>query len=355
MARRFRTRLSSAAVGVLGVAFAADAQALEAVRFDYRAPLECPDAVAFEERVRERSIHVRAAADGELALTFDVAVQVTGDAASARVEFVDADGSHVFRTVAGATCDEVVSSIALVVALAIDARATKESSGAAPSVPPSPTPAERERPPLRNEPPPARNADPSPAEREPRPARGGQGLVSKPHAWAPTVGMGAGFASHEGPSGALALDAFFAARPFSARSSVRGSVFHFRSRATTTSGQEATFRGYGFRAEACPWALLVRSFFAEPCAGVDVGAIQSKGVAGASVVNPRSSVQFWWQAEVMSRLGVLLGAVVLEAQGEVAMPLFSYRFGFGAETGGVSAFEMPRIGVAARAGVGVRF
>jgi hypothetical protein len=169
------------------------------------------------------------------------------------------------------------------------------------------------------------------------------------------VGLGVGFASHQGPSGALALDAFFSARPFSPRSSVRGSLFHFRSGGTTSRGQEAIFRGYGLRAEACPWALLVRRFFAEPCVGLDLGAIQAKGVAGASVVNPRSSARFWWQAEAMSRLGVLLGAVVLEVQGELAVPLFSYQFGFGAETDGVSAFEMPPVGVAARAGAGVRF
>jgi hypothetical protein len=169
------------------------------------------------------------------------------------------------------------------------------------------------------------------------------------------VGAGAGFASHEGPAGALTLDAFFAAHPFSPRSSIRGSLFHFRSGATISSGQEATFRGYGFRAEACPWALLVRRFFAEPCGGLDLGAIQARGVAGASVVNPRRSTRFWWQAEAMSRLGVVLGKVVLEVQGELAVPLFSYQFGFGAETGGVSAFEMPPVGVAARAGAGVRF
>jgi hypothetical protein len=326
-----------------------------AVRFDYRAPTECPSAAAFEQRVRERSLHVRVATEAELARTFDVAVLVTEDAASARVEFVDDDGSHTSRTVGGTTCDEVVSSIALVVALAIDARATRGSDRAAPSDAPSASPEARRQPPPRKEPPSPPNAGTSSAARVPRTTRGGRGLVSTAHAWAPRVGLGAGFASHEGPSGALALDAFVAAHPFSPRSSVRGSLFHFRSGATTSSGQVATFRGYGLRAEACPWALLVRTFFAEPCAGLDLGAIQAKGFAGPSVLNPRSSTRFWWQVEAMSRLGVRLGRVVLEAQGELAVPLFSYRFGFGAETGGVPAFRMPRAGVGARAGAGVRF
>jgi hypothetical protein len=351
-ARRFHARRSSAAAGLIGVALAADVQAEEGIRFDYRAPLECPSAAAFEERVRQRSLHVRAAAQGELARTFDVAVVVTGEAASARVEFVDEDGSHVSRTVVGATCDEVVSSIALVVALAIDARATLGSGEAAPSAPPRPSPDVRELPPPRNEP--SSNGGRSVAP-VPRPTRGERPLVSAPRAWAPTVGLGAGFASHEGPSGALTLDAFFAARPFSQRSSVRASLFHFRSGVTTRSGQEAIFRGYGLRAEACPWALLVRRFFAEPCAGVDLGVIQARGIAGASVVNQRSSTRFWWQAEAMSRLGVQLGPVVLEVQGELAVPLFSYEFGFGPETRGVSAFQMPPVGVAARTGAGVRF
>jgi hypothetical protein len=338
----------------LALALAADVQAQEAVRFEYRAPTECPTLAVFEERVRERSLHVRVAAEAELARTFDVTVLVTGDATSARVEFVDDDGSYASRTVGGATCDEVVSSIALVVALAIDARAARGSARAAPSGAPSAAPDARGYPPPRKEPLPP-NAGTSSAARVPRATRGDRRLASTAHAWAPRVGLGAGFASHEGPSGALVLDAFVAAHPFSPRTSVRGSLFHFRSGATTSSGQVATFRGYGLRAEACPWALLVRTFFAEPCAGLDLGAIQAKGVPGASVVNPRSSTRFWWQAEATSRLGVILGRVVVEAQGELAVPLFSYRFGFGAETGGVPAFRMPRVGVGARAGAGVRF
>lgn len=349
-ARRWQSRLVGTAVGLVGPALAASVHAEEAVRFEYRAPAECPSAAVFEARVRERSLHVRVAAAGELARTFDVTVLVSADTASARVEFVDGDGSQASRTVAGATCDEVVSSIALVVALAIDARATQGSGQTPPSTPPRPS---RESPSSRSEPTAASNrgrsaatpARPPAHERHATPTRG----------WAPTVGLGAGFTSHEGPSGALSLDAFFAARPFSPRSSVRAGLLHFRSSATTGSGQEATFRGYGLRAEACPWALLVRTFFAEPCAGVDLGAIQAKGVPGASVVSPRTSTRFWWQAEAISRLGVGLGAVVLELQGELAVPLVSYRFGFGAETSGVSAFEMPPVGVAARAGAGVRF
>lgn len=341
-------------MGLVAVALAAEARGEESVRFDYRAPVECPGVAAFEERVRERSLHVRVAAEGELARTFDVAVVVASDGVSARVEFLDGDGSQVFRTVAGATCDEVVSSIALVIALAIDARAMQEE-GRASSAPPTSTHEVIRQPPRPDGAPRPRNRRSSlPARSSEIATAEGRG-ASAFHAWTSTVGLGAGVASHEGPSGALVLDAFLATRPFSPRWSLRGSLFHFRSRATTRSGQEATFRGYAFRAEACPWALLVRRFFAEPCAGMDVGAIAAEGLAGASVVNPRSRGRFWWQAVAISRLGVVLGAVVLEAQGELAAPLLSYRFGFGPETGGVTVFEMPRVGVAARAGAGVRF
>ncbi len=344
-----------AAVGLLGVTLAPDAQAREAVRFDYRAPIECPSAAAFEERVRERSLHAHVATEGEFARTFDVVVAASSGSVRASVDFVDGDGSHASRTVQGATCDEVVSSIALVVALAIDARATQASTPDAPVAPPRPSSSARARPPPRNAGPRGPNTGGTPAARVPESASGEASAVSEPHVWAPRLGLGAGVASHEGPSGALTMDAFFAAQPFSPRSSVRGSVFHFRSGGTTTRGQEATFRGYGFRAEGCPWALRVRRFFVEPCAGVDLGALKAQGLAGAAVVNPRSPWRFWWQAEAMSRLGVELGGVVLEVQGEIAVPLFSYRFGFGAETDGVRAFNVPRVGVAARAGAAVRF
>lgn len=335
-----------------GMALATPALAEEAVRFDYRAPTECPNLAVFEQRVRDRSLHIRVAVQGELARTFDVVVTTGSDSASASVEFVDGDGSSLSRTVRGATCDEVVSSIALVIALAIDARATQRS---VPSPSPRPPSARQEIPRSRLHAPPTPTAGTWSTARMPEAARRQRSLVPARHAWGPTVGLGAGFASHGGPSGALTFDASLAVRPFSARSSVRGSLFHFRSEGTTSTGQRATFRGYGFRADACPWALVVRSFFAEPCVGLDLGVIAAKGVDGALVVNPRSSARFWGQAEAISRLGVVLGALVLEAQGELSVPFSSYRFGFGAEAGGVDAFEVPPVGVAARAGAGFRF
>src|SRR5687767_5533485 len=116
-------------VGLTTLLVPVPAGASDAVRFQYDAPVECPNEAAFVERVRERSQHGRFAAEGELARTFIVTITLDESGATARVDFVDTDGSAVFRKVRGNTCEEAVSGIALVTALAIDGRATPEEPG----------------------------------------------------------------------------------------------------------------------------------------------------------------------------------------------------------------------------------
>jgi hypothetical protein len=318
-----------------------------AVRFEYVAPAECPNEAAFTEQVRERSQHGRFAVDGELARTFVVTVALDERGATARVDFVDTDGSSVFRRVRGETCEEAVSGIALVAALAIDGRATPEEpetpAATATVVPPPPPVAPPAEQPQRVEPAPPETRAPAARERTVRES-----------ALSFNAGLGAGYASHKGPSGAPTFDAFFGVRLADHGPSARASLWHFRSE-VTRSGREARFRGYGARLELCPLAFG-SSWFVEPCLGADGGVLLASGVESAAIAEPRESARGWWDVLALARVGTLLSDwLVLEAQGELALPLVSDRYGFGEPPVDPNVFEVGSVGVSGRGGLGFRF
>jgi hypothetical protein len=326
----------------------ARAVASEAVRFEYNAPAECPNEATFIERVRERSQHERFAAEGELARTFVITLTVDESGAIARVDFVDTDGSAVFRRVRGSTCEEAVSGIALITALAIDGRATPEEQSApvepAPVAPLPPRPAASAPPPPRvNAPPPPE--PPAPVPSEPR----------RDAEWSFSAGVGAGYASHKGPSGALTLDVFGGVRLSDYGPSARASAWHFRSDARS-AGREARFRGYGLRLEGCPLAFGSSPWFIEPCLAVDGGVLLASGVESAAVADARDSALGWWDVLGVLRAGAVISdRLLLEAQGELAVPLVARRYGFGEAPGNPNVFDVPRVGVSARGGIGFRF
>jgi hypothetical protein len=318
------------------------AGASEAVRFEYRAPAECPSEAVFVDRVRERSLHAELAADGELARTFVVTVAIEASVATARVDFVDADGSAVFRRVRGTTCEEAVSGIALVCALAIDGRATPEESEitAAPSLAAVPVVA-----------PPA--ASPTTDAAEPRAPKAAPSRL--PPTTAFSFGLGAGYASHAGPSGAPTVDAFVGGRLAEHGPSARVSAWHFWSDATTSSGREARFRGYGLRVEGCPIAFGSARFFAEPCLGVDGGVLLASAIESPDVPEPEDSAKSYFDLVAIARLGAEVSRfLLLEVQGELAVPLVRYSYGFG-NPPIEPVYEIPAVGVSARGAVGFRF
>ncbi|HEY3497489.1 MAG TPA: hypothetical protein VGK73_22485 [Polyangiaceae bacterium] len=332
--RQRQKSAGSALTAVLSATlFGAAARANEPVRFEYSAPPECPNAEVFAERVRERSVHQRTAGMGELARNFAVKVRVDDGGAVASVDFVDSDGSEVSRSVRGDTCDEVVSGIALVTALAIDARAGSEPPPPAPPVsapPPAPLPA----------PPPS----PPPASK-PVPPRRPPSFIA---------GLGAGYQSYAGPDGAPSLDVFFAAGLREAGPLARFSAFHLRS-SVSDGEREGRLRIYGVRLEGCPLSLRFAPGFFEPCLGAGLGALFASGVESAALPDPDSKVQFWGDAVLIGRVGVVIGhRLVLEAQGELGVPFSGASFGFDGDSDN-PVFSVPSAGGSARAGIGFRF
>jgi hypothetical protein len=306
------------------------ARADDAVRLEYHAPPECPSEPVFVGRVRERSLHERPAVPGELARSFVVTVSLDESGALARVDFVDPDGSAISRSVRGATCDEVVSGIALVTALAIDARATSEPAAPAPapSAAPPPPPAP---------PPPRATPKATPALEQPRFG----------------AGLGAGYVSYAGPTGALVLDVFFSAALSEHGPGARLSAFHFRADIVDAE-REAQLRAYGGRLEGCPVTLSLPPFFAEPCLGTGLAALFSSGVTSENLVGDED-VQVFWDVVLIARGGVTLDDFFLiELQGEFGVPLTTPSFGFD-QNPDDPAFRVPVVGGSVRAGLGIRF
>jgi hypothetical protein len=312
------------------------AAAAEPARFSYTAPAGCPSEQDFVQRVAERSLHERPAASDELALSFTVTLSEDADGVLGRVEFTDRDGTPVSRAVRGATCDEVASSIALVTALAIDARAeTEAAASASVRAPPAPT------------------SEPTP----PSPPH----AVAEPVAERPvstlffTAGFGGGFQSFVGPTGGLSLDAFLGVTSGPGGGALRLSAWHLRA-SGSQAGREAVFRAWGGRFDACPLAFERRSVFATPCLAVDAGFLRAEGVESASLPHPHDASIAWFAATLLGRAGVVLGGlVVLEAEGGLTLPLVRKEFGFSKPEPRTKLYVVPGVGAGAALHAGVRF
>jgi hypothetical protein len=303
------------------------------MRIAYSAPADCPDEGAFVERVRERVTLARFAEPGEMARTFRVTVQAKSKRSVARVEFVDADGQRVSRTIGADTCDEVVNAIALVTALAMDARAGgKPLAPESPAgVSPAPTPA----------PAPTRPAPEPDARRGPqRAARwdAGSGL-DVATAYAPTAAFGLRLFAEHAPS-------FF---------SLRATAMHADSGNVDVDGGSARFRFWGGRLEGCPLRLaLGKQLEAVPCAGLDAGALDAKGLPGSGISSPKRATELWLAAVVVGRVVLEIDRMLLvEAQADARFPVLRHEFYL--ETPERDVHSVPAIGVGASLGVGLRF
>jgi len=323
----------------LALAFVTRARAAEPVRLSYEAPAECPNETAFTERVRERTSHIELAPPEALATRFSITLSVDAAGAVGRVDFVDVDGQRVSRVVRGDTCDEVVSSLALVTALTLDATAGDAAIEPPPLAPPS------ESPPVTAKP------KPLPAASEASPLR------ARTAAAEATAGVGVGFAGWAGPQGGLSLDAFFAWSFRPQGPSLRVSAWHWRA-SDDTAGREADFHGWGGRLEGCPLRLARERAFAEPCLATDLGLFRAEGLKGPAVSQGEKTDLFWASALLLGRLGMRLGTrLSVEAQGDLAFPLVRHQFGFddanGNSTGNV--YAIPAVSGGAELHVGVHF
>jgi hypothetical protein len=332
---------------------------VEGVRLTYSADTDCPDEGRFSQAVTARTDRMRRAAEGEPARAF--VVNITRDTTAIRgaLSITGLDGSVSKREVTGESCNEVVSALALITALAIDPQASiapeplppvaaPSSSGAIPGVAPA----------LSSDAPPppgpsialvAPTAQPSPSAREPRApdpsaespstrplsasahelrwAVGVQGesLAGLVHAWG--IG-GGGFVDVTGKAHGLLIP------------SLRASFFAVMTRVAFGGGVGAELESYVARMEVCPVRFAGSLHLAlSLCAALDVGLLRSTGVG---LQNDGTQIRPWLAPVVLGRVGWSpADAFFLEAGGGATVPVTRYSFYF--DQAGPSEAPLERI------------
>jgi len=347
LSRTARRALTAA----LAVAFAVgrfhgDAAADEAIRAEYTAPPGCPDQAEFLARVQARLSAARVPEPGELARTLAVAVAEDEDGFAARLDFVDARGEAIVRTLSGKTCDEVVSGIALVAALALEAPHEQQ----APEPVPVPPPVVTVAPVVTAAPPPAKAPPPPPAPAPPPTPR----ATPSAERFRFGAGLGGGVVWYAAPELPPRADGALRVGHTSAAASGRVS---FRSWTSTADTGSATTRFQGFSGglEGCPLAWPATGpLRLEPCAGLSLGALEGRAEDAPELEGETSSTIFWADARAVARLRIALGRVVeVEGQGELGFPLRRHEFVLANPR--VSVFELPAVGPGVRVGVMLHF
>jgi hypothetical protein len=309
----------------------------ERVRISYDAPAECPDQAAFEAGVSERLGRPWRAAPGELARTIRVVVTKEGGALVARMTFTDATGRPVSRTVSAQNCEEVVSGIALVTALAIQSQVFGEevaaSAGPAPSAAPAAAP-----------------SAPTAASPPPRPPP-----TSRPSTWVHEVGLRFGVSSGLGPGLPIGVGALWGLGPISHPSFVHVVADWYDTGTVDRGGSSVRFQLLAGRLEVCPVRLgLTRWLLVPACAGVEAGRLTAAGRERTDVVVHPRTVHIAWAAAVLApRLRLELSRVFAELVAEERFPFVPWTFKFNRPQGDIH--EIPNVAFGAVAAVGLRF
>lgn len=342
--RRRRAALVASLAASLLLAAEARAEP-RAVRIDYQAHEGCPAADVLVEEITWRTALARVAAPGEAALA--VRARITKRGAVSRGRLSLGEGREkITREISGASCDEVVSALALVTALAIDPRA---STGRRPPPPPPPR-LPRPLPPV----------PPRPAFAPPAPAILGPPLPAFPlarPASPPRWKIGArASAAFEATPRPLFGAAVVVERAISPRleASVRVAID-----VAATGGFDVGPGGASFlraigRVEGCVFALRpARWMSIVPCVGAESGVLRGEGILRGSLKSVDVATVPWAAAGVLPIVAIDVGGVVIEAQGGPVFPLVRREFLF--ETPAFLVHEVPAVTGTVSLGVGYAF
>jgi hypothetical protein len=336
-------------IAILGASAEARADDAEPIRILYEAPAACPDASQFADEITARTRRARIASAGEQGRTFAVKIRGTAGKATGRLTLTEAGGRKAQRDVAGGTCEEVVSAIGLIAALAIDPQASTAAHPAPPPLPPPPPP------PRPRYPPPARIA-PLPwwgPIGAPLPVIPARESTEATH-WRPTWGLAVGGMSALAPQIVLTTSGFVAIERVgggvlspSLRLAIVEADSGFR---PTSAGHQARYALLGGRIEGCPVRLRAAAWLsAYPCVRLDAGQVTASGFATVSLSTTRPwaapGVGARARAEIASRLDV-------EAEAGALFPLVRDTFGFGPPGSGPDLRTVPPVGGFLGLGVG---
>jgi hypothetical protein len=319
--------------GLVGIAVAggAAAQTSRSIRVEYEGPAACSDRHAFEEQIRARSARIVWGADG--ATLVRVHLSGAGAGTVGEVTIVDPSGQKSHRRVEGA-CNDVVSALALIAAVALDPLAsTAAGASAAPSAAASSSSSSAAPPP-----PPSASAAPEPPKPEPsatsRPAENPPPSPpsehSSTHVWAWSIGVHAGLTAGVAPPLLVSVPLFV---DISRRTeSPFAPAFRLRAvRSNSGSGNagvpNADFTWTLGTLDACPLGLPGSPdarFRLVPCVRFEVGLLEAQGLG---VTPTRSSARPWVAGGGAARASLwVVGGLFLEVEGGLVVPLLQDRF-----------------------------
>ncbi|MGC4094027.1 MAG: hypothetical protein QM756_40180 [Polyangiaceae bacterium] len=289
------------------------------LHIDDRAASTCAPRADFKRLLQARTARVRWAAPAEPAMTLRVSVVTEAVGYSGMLEIEDVEGSRTQRSIQGATCDEVLSGLALSAAVLVDPLASGEAR-----VQRVPTSKRRSAPAAR--------------------LQGGLAVG---------VGLHQGFA----PNAVIAewIEARFGVRRSELRDFVLVVSFERTQteRAATPSGV-GVFNHWGLHVGACSlrWPADAE-LAARVCGGLDAGALDARG---EMTVRPETQRKLWLAPTLSGRIEAEpLKQLFLSLEGGLKVPLVRHRFYFEPEGPATTAFEVPNVGFYSNVGVGVAF
>jgi hypothetical protein len=310
---------------------------------DYQAPAGCPPADAFFSGVHARTPRARRAAEGAGARTFVVTLGARDGEISGTLVIRSTDDAESERVVSGDTCEEVVSALALIAALAIDPHASAAPvpvEAAAPPPPPSSPPA----------PAPASEV---PAREAPRPSPTSGPLGG----WRLATSVDASIAGGVTPRSAFGVPVMIhvlGARGTGGRALAPTFHLGFERASTGTGdvqgGASARFTWTVGIVEGCPHRFQSGPISFEPCLRFEAGALRGEG---ANIAPAREDTRAWLALGAALRAEwSVLGPLFVEAEAGARAPFFRTTYFFEPDT---TIYRPPAVGALAGAGVGARF
>lgn len=306
----------------------------ERIALVYRAPPECPQEEAFRVEVRERASGNWEAAPGELARRIDVSVTRSGERYVAAIGFLNAQGERIARSFSGKACAEVVDGIALVTALAIEARVDEAVARSEPE---------------------AKTPEPPSAASPPPPAARGREPVARAPAPATHVrfGIGAKVASGVGPQVSFGPSAGGVLEWRRFRLGLAASMLF--SGEVAANGVSAHYRRWSGRLDGCPYVWGDTTLAFEPCVFFDAGALHGQGVPSAELSSTKGGAAPWLVPGVLFRGVTGVGGFVVQAEVSGGPPLVRERFGVIRDGSELTTFHVPPFVFEGTLAVGLRW
>jgi hypothetical protein len=317
---------------------------------DYVADAGCPERATFTALVQaqlDEAHEPRPLARAHAS----VSLRRHASGATARFELLRDDGTHYWRELAGESCDEAAQGLAFVLAYAL--------GGGDPENSPSPEIAPKNAAP---EPAPeARKEAPAPVTATPEPAPPAPASVSNARRsrWRFGFGVQLGARTGLGPIWTPVESGLVEAR-LSGDSVVapalRAAVVHAEPITRIDRFGSSEFSWLAARLEACPLQLVVvAQLRLLPCVGTHLGQITAAGQPNSEAnASGRRADQLWVDALGAVRLELsLLRVLLVEAQGDLLVPLTPYRFAF--DNPDTSVYQVPSLALAGFVGLGAHF